>query len=345
MWVKLDRGNIACSPMPRPRDLSDIVSEFRAVVSLAEPWEMRYDPSILEEIGVKFLHVPTPDFTAPTLLRLYSTAKWVMDNVMKGFRVLIHCYGGVGRSCTVAAAYLILKGMSADEAIWEVRSLKRNAVGSPHQVRNLRLLDDLLNIIDPEALDAIMVFGDRFKYGRGLDHASRVLEYTLELIRDLGRSLGIDETIKKIITVAAIVHDIGAKYDEEKHHIKSYEQIRNSLEILHYFGNDLRELIAWTAYHHRRSTWNPMQNDKIPDWWRATVTRSAAILQLADALDSYPGMAPLSIRTEAGDSLNIYIELRNYDETSFEYLKAKVIEKSRLLASVLGVNAVNVFLI
>ena len=56
------------------------------------------------------------------------------ENLEKGANILIHCVGGLGRTGLVSACYLIHQGMSAQDAIDEVRSVRsKRAIESESQ--------------------------------------------------------------------------------------------------------------------------------------------------------------------------------------------------------------------
>lgn len=63
--------------------------------------------------------IPLLDMTAPTAAELRQGAEWIRTERQAGKSVYVHCAKGVGRSATVAAAYLILSGQAqnADEAV------------------------------------------------------------------------------------------------------------------------------------------------------------------------------------------------------------------------------------
>lgn len=74
-----------------------------------------------EDFG--FIHLPIRDMDAP-LPRLASPLIHKMKKkINKGHKFLIHCKGGVGRTGMVAACYLVLKGVSAQDAITKVRTI------------------------------------------------------------------------------------------------------------------------------------------------------------------------------------------------------------------------------
>ncbi|MFB6489953.1 MAG: protein-tyrosine phosphatase family protein [Thermoproteus sp. AZ2] len=116
---------VAGSCMPTRKDL-DRWAELgiRHVVTLAEEWELKeyggWDPDVyraeLEARGIKWLHWPTPDG--------YPRAAWdrwqAHRRVGQEGGVLVHCVGGIGRTPTALAAYLIAKGVDAYEALRRV---------------------------------------------------------------------------------------------------------------------------------------------------------------------------------------------------------------------------------
>ena len=59
---------------------------------------------------------------------------WIDENLEKGANILIHCVGGLGRTGLVSACYLVNQGMSAQDAIDEIRSVRsKRAIESESQ--------------------------------------------------------------------------------------------------------------------------------------------------------------------------------------------------------------------
>lgn len=69
----------------------------------------------------RYLYLPTVDNTPPTMEHLCDGIRMIRDEVARGGQVYVHCMLGVGRSATLAAAYLVGEGMSADEAWRAIR--------------------------------------------------------------------------------------------------------------------------------------------------------------------------------------------------------------------------------
>jgi protein-tyrosine phosphatase len=134
----------------RGRSLSDDIADIKRegithVISLITEQEYgEYGVSTLKaeykKNAIEGHYLPILDQRVPTTSALLETLKW-MDNTLtkKSGNLLIHCVGGLGRSGTLAAAYLIWKeGISADEAIQVVRkSRSERAIESREQEKFL----------------------------------------------------------------------------------------------------------------------------------------------------------------------------------------------------------------
>jgi len=140
VWIL--EGELAISPAPPGTgDLEEWKREgVRAVVVLLESHELDYLGGLdaylelLRERGFETLHSPVRDFYVPTVEQCLEIVKWIEERVEEGKPVLIHCYGGLGRSGTVAACYLVYRyRMEPGEAIGAVRERRRGAVESPVQ--------------------------------------------------------------------------------------------------------------------------------------------------------------------------------------------------------------------
>lgn len=125
-WVE---PKLAGSCMPRQEDIERWASlGVKTVISLTESWEIEYYGrwslpefrKTLAEKGVKWIHWPTPDGYPP---RDLDELVEVIETEIKRGSVVVHCVGGMGRTPTALAAYLIVKRcMKADDAI---RSVER----------------------------------------------------------------------------------------------------------------------------------------------------------------------------------------------------------------------------
>ncbi|WP_338603420.1 dual specificity protein phosphatase family protein [Sulfolobus tengchongensis] len=110
----------------------------KRILVLPEDWEIEeswgdkeYYLSTLKSHGFKYLHVPIPDGGIPTDSQFITIMRWLLSEKEGN---LVHCIGGLGRTGTILASYLILiEGLDASSAIDEVRSVRPGAVGSYEQ--------------------------------------------------------------------------------------------------------------------------------------------------------------------------------------------------------------------
>ena len=103
----------------------------RAVVSLLN---LPRDAQIYESVGCAFLCLPVPDGYPPTPEQVSVFVRFVDVQRAEGRPVAVHCAGGIGRTGTMLAAYLISLGADADTAITQVRAVEPAAIETSKQV-------------------------------------------------------------------------------------------------------------------------------------------------------------------------------------------------------------------
>jgi hypothetical protein len=92
----------------------------------------------------RYLHVPTNDNFPPTLEQLSAGVSFIREEIENGGAVYIHCWEGVGRAPTMAAAYLVSTGLSPKEAwlhISKVRPFIRPVVSQLDQIERFAALN------------------------------------------------------------------------------------------------------------------------------------------------------------------------------------------------------------
>ena len=91
-----------------------------AVVNMRIEWDDR-DRGIAP---ARYLHLPTVDDAAPTLLQLREGIAFIDEEMANGGGIYIHCGAGVGRAATMAAAHFVSAGMPPAEAWERVRAVR-----------------------------------------------------------------------------------------------------------------------------------------------------------------------------------------------------------------------------
>jgi len=102
-----------------------------------------YDYSaIVDPMGLplEFLHLPTVDNNAPTLKHLKQGVDFIRHHVEdKDEGVYIHCWEGLGRGPTMAAAYFISTGLSLEEAWDKIREARPFIRPTDVQIEQLKV--------------------------------------------------------------------------------------------------------------------------------------------------------------------------------------------------------------
>ncbi|MFC7536061.1 dual specificity protein phosphatase family protein [Sphingomonas sp. GCM10030256] len=104
-----------------------------AVVDLRE--EDRDEHQALAQVGIAFLHLPTPDLHPATLDRLDHGVGFARRHLDAGRRVLIHCQHGIGRSPLLALCVMVDGGMTPLDALAQAKDRRLAVSPSESQYR------------------------------------------------------------------------------------------------------------------------------------------------------------------------------------------------------------------
>lgn len=137
--------------------------------------------------------------------------------------------------------------------------------------------------LEQQAFVGALALGRRFQFDE--HHARHVARLSLSLFDQLVDLHGLTDHDRRILLVAAVLHDIGQFISYRRHHKHSLYLIHNS-DVPNISSEEL-ELVALVARYHRRSEPNDEHflYDRLSEPKRARVRRLSSLLRLADALD------------------------------------------------------------
>lgn len=157
------------------------------------------------------------------------------------------------------------------------------------------------------------------KYQYDESHAHHVTDLALRLFDQMQSEHRLGRRERRLLHVAGLLHDIGMFISNQSHHKHSEYIIRNS-EI---FGlrPEERDLVATIARYHRRALPKPTHPayTALSRKDRATVSKVAAILRVADALDRGHSRKFHDVRIEIGRDEAI-LHLSPHEDLTLERL-------------------------
>lgn len=124
-------GAGSISIMARPIGRTDLVAQmqllvesgYHHIVSLLEPDEARntglaLEAEVAKQVGLKFTGFPVPDYSVPeSVVDFHTLIRALHAKVTSGQHVIVHCFGGVGRSSLLVAGVLVHNGMAPEQAL------------------------------------------------------------------------------------------------------------------------------------------------------------------------------------------------------------------------------------
>lgn len=146
--VTVDQGQIALSPLPGRfgplRDDVGVIADWAPalVLTLVEQAELDHNGVAdlgdhLQQRGIAWRHVSVPDYQTPDAdsdLLIDDAVQEAALILSQGGRVLVHCFGGCGRSGMVALRIMIAVGEAPDPAFNRLRLARPCAVETADQL-------------------------------------------------------------------------------------------------------------------------------------------------------------------------------------------------------------------
>ena len=187
--------------------------------------------------------------------------------------------------------------------------------------------------LDESTLRSALNIGEKFRYDAA--HGELVAATAESIFDTIQRLHGLNHRHRLLLKLAGILHEIGVHVNARAHHKHSLYLIENS-EI---FGLSRQELsmVANIARYHRRTTPKSSHIDfiSLPREQRMVVSKLAAILRIADALDHGHSQHIQSPELELhADELVIYMS--NVNDITLE--QRAVSAKSDLFSEIYGLK-------
>ena len=128
----LDEGRLLGCAYPR-REAALAGLAHQGVSVLINLHERAHDPGRLARYGLEEIHLPVADFTPPSPEQLDRGVEAIARARAAGQCVAVHCGGGLGRTGTLLACYLVHQGLRAETAVARVRAARPGSVETPTQ--------------------------------------------------------------------------------------------------------------------------------------------------------------------------------------------------------------------
>ncbi len=146
-----------------------------------------------------------------------------------------------------------------------------------------QMFEKIIKHFNKNNLEAVRLISTKFMISR--THTDCVERFALKIFDKMKKIHGMGLVEKKLLSTAAILHDIGKFVNYNNHELHSYNLIKG-LDISNLNYDEL-EIVANISLYHGKNT--PSFNDenykKLPSKTRVLVSKLTAILRIADSLD------------------------------------------------------------
>jgi exopolyphosphatase/guanosine-5'-triphosphate,3'-diphosphate pyrophosphatase len=194
-----------------------------------------------------------------------------------------------------------------------------------------------VDLLAEQIESAAMALGRKYHFDEA--HAVHVRDLALQLFDSLLHMTHLPDRARLLLSLAAILHDIGYFVSFHAHEQHSRYLISSS-EIMGLSRGDL-ERIAILARYHRGAASEIFcpELSQVPAAERVDLLKTAALLRLADALDEDDQQRVHRVRVEpTPDVLRVYAETRAGSREAFSSIAQAFKGKADLFAEIFGVE-------
>ena len=116
----------------------------QVLVRLQELERLRISSADVRASGVEDFPYPVPDGGAPSPQETQFLIEFIQDSIARGKRVAVACGGGIGRTGTVLACYMVAQGMSAEQAMSALRGIRSPSIETRGQEQAVHAYEQFL---------------------------------------------------------------------------------------------------------------------------------------------------------------------------------------------------------
>jgi atypical dual specificity phosphatase len=124
---------IGAMSLPGPEDLPGL-REAGITLLVSLPASVPPD-ELVRRAGLRLVRLPIENWRAPTEKQIREFIAEVRAELSAGGKVAVHCIGGIGRTGTLIACYLVSEGRTAEQAIDYVRARRPGSIETHEQER------------------------------------------------------------------------------------------------------------------------------------------------------------------------------------------------------------------
>jgi protein-tyrosine phosphatase len=115
-----------------PEDIINqlISTGINTFIDLTKEHEMQnssylpYLTKMPKKLQIRYFNHPIQDFGIPSIDRMQKIQNLIKQQLSEGRNIYLHCLGGIGRTGTVVGCYLVEQGMSGNQALTQIISLR-----------------------------------------------------------------------------------------------------------------------------------------------------------------------------------------------------------------------------